>query len=478
MLRQMRRGWLMLVFAAGCSFTFDSEAPDLPLLGAPVDTDPLPRLNDKVTTGGVSIVTGADNKPWAVFSEPIDTDNGPQKGLRLVRLAGDPVVETIVSDGPSGNGPAFYFTPPSMMPSKKPDPSMMTELHIHFVGSGQPDDVFQLPGGQPLLIPDAKNTVFVWWVLDMSTTQFLVQRRDRTFSRMIPIGNLPPTDPFSAGELFFSRDGKWLYIQDSQQSVQRFSTLSDDSEQIGMMLPKLLALDENRQVLVGCSADSGLSLTPVAPLATTTVIDPEPCYENGILWLYGTTTIYQSNDTHAVKRIPSDGSGPPVEVLGGDKRFLGFGPSDAVLFSDDPIDRYVNGAGDAWMGDWKFMTRGRNIQFSRDNSKVRWLDFAAQPSAVGDLLSAPLGGSPVRLGRNVRRYEELNDGRVIASADRAFRGTQNRVVVIDEQAGAAYWVADQAADYVRIPGSTDVLVDVISGPSGFDIVRVPVPPQQ
>ena len=32
-------------------------------------------------------------------------------------------------------------------------------------------------------------------------------------------------------------------------------------------------------------------------------------------------------------------------------------------------------------------------------------------------------------------------------------------------AGAAYWVSDASADYVRIPGSTDILVDVVSGPS-------------
>jgi hypothetical protein len=188
------------------------------------------------------------------------------------------------------------------------------------------------------------------------------------------------------------------------------------------------------------------------------------------------TTVYQSPNGD-VKRIPSDGSGPPVTVVTGDKRFLGFGPDDVVLYSTDPIDRYVAGAGDAWLDGWKFMQRGRNIQFSHDGTKIRWLDFAAQPSAVGDLLSAPIGGSPTRLARNVRRYDELGDGRVLVSANRAFRGTQNRVVVVDEQAGAAHWVADAAADYVRIPGTTDILVDVISGPSGFDIVRVPVAPK-
>jgi hypothetical protein len=38
-------------------------------------------------------------------------------------------------------------------------------------------------------------------------------------------------------------------------------------------------------------------------------------------------------------------------------------------------------------------------------------------------------------------------------------------------------VASQAAEYVHIPGSSDLLIDVVSGPSTYDIVRVPVPPR-
>jgi len=477
MLWVMRRWWLSLVLVGGCSYTFDGSAPDLPLLGAPIDTTSLPRLNHKTTTGGASILTGVDRKPWAVFSEPLDTDFGPIKGLRLVRLAGDPVEETVVSEAPFLNGPAFYYVPAmSPTPSKKPDPSVPVELHIHFVGSGQADDVFELPGGQPLLVPDYRNTVFIWWVLAQDTTQYLVQRRDRSFSRTLPVPDgLKPTDPTSMGELFFSRDGKWLYVQDGNGVVSRHSTVDLTDVTIGP-LPRLLVLDETRQLLVACGAP-GLFLVPIDGSMTTQVIDPDPCDEAGLLWLYGMTTVYQSANGD-VRRIPSDGSGPPITLVTTDKRFLGFGPNDRVVFSTDPADRYVAGASDAWVDGWRFMQRGRNIQFSRDGMKVRWLEFAAQPSAVGDLLSAPLGGSATRLARNVRRYDELPDGRVLASANRAFRGTQNRVVVVDEQKGTAYWVSDASADYLRIPGSTDILVDVVSGPSGFDIVRVPVPAKQ
>jgi hypothetical protein len=475
MLERMRWSCFALVLVGGCSLTFDSSPPDLPLYGAPADTSALPKLNVATTTGSASVITGSDNKPWVVIPEPFDGPMGPQKGLRIVRLVDPPATETIIADGPSGNGPAFYYT--SASPTKLPIPDMPNALHIHYVGSGEPDVLFMLPGGQPLLIPDSHNTVFVWWVLDTNTTQFLVQRIDRTFSRMLPVPDaLPPDDPFSKGELFFTRDGKWLYVQDGNGNVSKHSTVDLTDVQIGP-LPKLLALDEQRQVLVACGP-LGLALVPVDGSMTMNVIDPEPCDEAGLLWLYGLTTVYQ-NPAGDVKRIPSDGSAPPVTILTGDKRFLGFGPNDAVLYSTDPIDRYVGGAGDGWLGDWQFMQRGRNVQFSHDNMRVRWLENAAQPAAVGDLLSEVIRQpGTMRLARNVRRYDEVGDGRVLVSADRAFRGTQNRVVIVDEQAAASYWVADASADYIRIPGTTDILVDVISGPSGYDIVRVPVPPKQ
>ncbi|HEY7957327.1 MAG TPA: hypothetical protein VII38_18600, partial [Polyangia bacterium] len=155
-----------------------------------------------------------------------------------------------------------------------------------------------------------------------------------------------------------------------------------------------------------------------------------------------------------------------------------FGPAGALAYSRDPQGRYAAGAGDGWLSDWRFMERGRGAGWSRDGKKLRWLEHAAQESGVGELLSATVpNGAPLHLALNVRQYDELSDGRVLACDDRAFRGIQNRVVVIDEQARTARWVASQAAEYVHIPGSSDLLIDVVSGPSTYDIVRVPVPPR-
>ena len=77
---------------------------------------------------------------------------------------------------------------------------------------------------------------------------------------------------------------------------------------------------------------------------------------------------------------------------------------------------------------------------------------------------------------NTRQWQELADGRILADADHAFRGAQNRVVVVDEKARTAQWVASAAAQYSRIPGTNDLLIDVVTGPTGYDIVRVPIPP--
>ena len=110
--------------------------------------------------------------------------------------------------------------------------------------------------------------------------------------------------------------------------------------------------------------------------------------------------------------------------------------------------------------------------------RLRWLEHAARSNGTGDLLSAEFGGAILHLTHNTHQFDELADGRVLADANHAFRGTQNRVVVIDEQRRVAHWVASAAARYDMIPDSNDLLIDVVTGPSVFDIVRVPIPPPE
>ena len=207
-----------------------------------------------------------------------------------------------------------------------------------------------------------------------------------------------------------------------------------------------------------------------------TVLDSDPCDENGSLWFHRGRALYGAEDN--LKWVPLDGSEPPSVVLPKGRRVIAFGPKDDIVYSTDPTGKFVQDAGDGWLDGWHFMDRGRSVSYSGDGLRLRWLEHAAQASGVGDLVSAAVpNGAPQYLALNVRQYEQLGDGRLLASSNRAFRGAQNRVIVIDEDARVAHWVADQSADFVRIPGTNDLLVDVVASASGFDIVRVPIPPK-
>ena len=193
----------------------------------------------------------------------------------------------------------------------------------------------------------------------------------------------------------------------------------------------------------------------------------------------GTTSIqlfYIIGDRE-LRRVPVDGSAPPARVIERDiKRVLTIADAATVIYSEDPSDRYIYMVGDGWIGDWRFMDRGRAANVSSDRKRVHFLENAAQSAGIGDLSSAPIGGVVVRLARNVYQYDEIAPLRLLAAANHAFRGTQNRIILIDEEHGQAHWVVDQASRYSFIPGSTDLLVDIVTGASSSDLVRVPLPP--
>jgi hypothetical protein len=52
----------------------------------------------------------------------------------------------------------------------------------------------------------------------------------------------------------------------------------------------------------------------------------------------------------------------------------------------------------------------------------------------------------------------------------------NRIVVLDPLRGHKQWVATSANRFSAIPRSDDFIVDVISGATGHDVVRVKIPP--
>ena len=454
-----------LLLLAGCSFTFDDSPPVLPLLGQAPPTAQLPRLN-RGPASTVSVVYAQDNTPWAVFTETVSF----VQQLRFVHLAEPPLEETLpVSDDVIGNYDAYYL-------EKKDQADPMNgplELTIHFVGGTPADTKFALSPGPGVLFPSSANDLFVWWPARKDTTAFLIQRRDGSFSRVVPLpdgatGMIPfPTGRpfFLPGNLFVTRDGNKVLVT--------HSTTSEKDTPLGVR-PDTLAYDRARKALITCGTD-GVRSVPV-DASPERVLDPDACDETQGLGFHRGRAVYVAG--HQLRSVPLDGSQAPSVLLPAGERVLAFGPNDEIVFSTDSEDKYVTGAGDGWLGDWRFMDRGHDVRYSDDNTRLRWLEHSAKPSGVGDLESALVPkGAQLTLARNVRQWEELSDGRILAVDDHAFRGEQNRVVVIDEQAGAAHWVAAQSHEYVHVPGTDDLLVDVVTGATTYDIVRVTVPPR-
>ncbi len=466
-----RAGLALILFAGGCSWTFDGDASEIPLIGSAPDTEGQPHLNVAPAQSSVEIVYGADGRPWAIFDEALTTDGGDAKqGMRAVRVNPPGLQETLFADnGVFGDG-HFYLL--------RDDPADAPDAAVHLTIQALPRDghdaEFTLPLGPGLLLAGPGDQVFVYQVESPMTTTFLVQRVDKSFSRMIPI--LPGTDPsnpLQEGGMFFSVDGNFLFTQDATGDLVKHSTTSEADVDLGIQ-PAQMALDVGLGRFMTCGP-MGLRSVPIDGSPEST-LDPSPCDQTEPIYFRGGDVLYTVSGT--LRRTARNGSTPPTTVLEDGQRLIAFGPAGALAYSRDPQGRYAAGAGDGWLSDWRFMERGRGAGWSRDGKKLRWLEHAAQESGVGELLSATVpNGAPLHLALNVRQYDELSDGRVLACDDRAFRGIQNRVVVIDEQARTARWVASQAAEYVHIPGSSDLLIDVVSGPSTYDIVRVPVPPR-
>lgn len=117
------------------------------------------------------------------------------------------------------------------------------------------------------------------------------------------------------------------------------------------------------------------------------------------------------------------------------------------------------------------------MTFSRDGKRVRLLDHAATIDGQGLLNSMKLDGARELLGRNVLRYAELPDGRVLAAVNQAFVGPHNRVVIIDEAARTAEWVAAAAHDFELFPSGHAALVGLVPTSHGnaIDWIVLPLP---
>jgi hypothetical protein len=98
---------------------------------------------------------------------------------------------------------------------------------------------------------------------------------------------------------------------------------------------------------------------------------------------------------------------------------------------------------------------------------------------VGELRSYEIAtGTTHVLALNTRKWQELEDGRLIAVTNSWVKKDWNRVVVIDEARRRIDWIADASDGFTLIPGTHEVLVDLVTDSADVTMVRMPIPAVQ
>lgn len=506
----MKRASLILALLSaslgggGCSLTYDSSTPDLPLLGSAPNMAAFTRLNH-APAGASYFVYGRDGNYWLAIQETETdptwaTENCPvgRPCLRVIRMTGQPAETTYSACLQSaygcppgyGSGWAIAWRAFYLLTDVDPAGKLPTELTILAAGD-RSGEKYSFPPGPPLILSAGADNVFVYWPRSADTkSYFAVHRGAKPTTRMMPVPDgVDPAKPDGA-IIAFNGDASILFTRNPKGKVHAWSTIQTDGHcdlDVGMRPAYTQVLsascdaggvhgslrtmgdDGIRQSTFDGKPDLVLEPDEVTPGFVD--YEQRPGADMTLTW-YG----YYYTKLGQLRRVALDGSAPPETILvDGLARLYGIFPDGRLIYTKDPGNRYIYGVGDGWLGDWQFMQRGRDAMVSGDALRMRWIEHSAQTSATGDLLSAPIGGPALRLARNVSQYDELGDGRVLALANRAFPGVQNRIVVVDELTQKSAWVAVASNGYSHIYGSTDLLVDVVTGATGHDLVRVPVP---
>lgn len=473
----------LATIAPACSYTFTDEQPTVELRGPVPSLEGVPRLNRAPATSGAGIIQGYDKAYWTYFTEA-------RSRIRVVRLK-DPPAEQVYepADQVTIRYRAFYIKGDlqKAITDKKP-------LTLDIVEPGLPVDKgvrFELPAEPHILfIWGPNDEYFMFWPTqppDPKTAVATVYRRDlKSKIRDIPLpAEVDPASPYTKGQYAFSWDGARVVIRDGREHVWVHELNPSSDRDLGPQAD-MVYLDDNRKV-VFTVGNNGVRAVPIdgkPPL----ILDPTGA-DSDSFWLDWTYGYYLLPDSDVLRRVKLDGSAPP-EVLDqghGLRRVLDIGPDDQLVYSTDPWGRYAYGAGDGWIGSWRFMERGLSARFSTDGKRLRWVERAAQQGGIGDLYAVDLSGTPPGtsapatppslLSRNVRQWDELRDGRLLVVENHAQRGVWNRLVTIDEKTRTAQWVCPGAHQWRYVPSSNDVLVDVISTATAWDIVRMPIPPK-
>ena len=481
--------WLGAVaLSASCSWVFDSSAPELPLVGNPPVMERFLKLNGK-TARELYVLLDASDKPWAVIPELPELPAGLPDGitlpnlpetLRLVRL--DPQEDpqsavTYPSQYLQVTVRSLYImvVPGLLDPSLKDKSVLLTRVR-----PGEPPQVFgRFPEGTPVLLVSQNEQVGVMVSQSSKSKSLRAFRMDGSGeTRELPIPEgVDPAKPFDKARYQLDATGERLIVQDGKDNLTIYETRSMGGQRSLGKQPRAWVLDSRQTALLVCS-DAGLVRVPLDG-AMAVVLDPSPCatdYFRTVLLQGERLVLYRSGES--LRQVPEDGSGSPRVRLDPMGQLLAIGPGGELLYSTDPALTYGAGIGNGFLGDTQVMERGRRPTWSADRKRLRYLEWAARSDSAGDFHSRLLATNEVlRLARNVRAFNELGDGRVLAVSNSVPKGAHNRIIVIDEAASEARWVADSSREYQFIPGSTDLLVKVVIGQTGWDVRRVPISPK-
>jgi hypothetical protein len=459
-----------LLALSGCVYEWNGDTPTFPLTGNPPALSSFDQLNHSVA-GRPALMTAADGATWVVFCEFWKGGSGNSgRGCgkeHLVRLADPPAEELITADSFAMHGQELYQLKSDMM-------TMKQTVTLHHPGLS--DDVsFQFTDGRSLIVANdgGEGDVFVFWLMDKTTTHMDVFRRDQKFQLRVPLpSDLDPTKDPDASSFDFelSDDGNTLVTRTKDGTMTAWSTLDGSTISLGNR-PVDFLIDDPRNAVLTLGDDGlrsvaldGMServLTPLKIDLNTFTIDDDLAY-------YA--------DASGLWKVPLDGSSPAALVQAGAARYWNQGPNGQITWSKDPRNEYAGNAGDGWLGDWRFMERGRQMAWSSDGAHIYFLEHAATVGTYGDLTSVGVpGGAPRTLAINAHRWGELPDHRIVTVENAVFGGTWNRLVVIDEAANTKHWVVPSAADFLLVNNGSEMIVDVVSGASGYDILRVPSP---
>jgi len=497
--------------ATGCSLKFDSAGDVWPLVGAAVDPSGLERVVE-LAGQAPQLVAGADGATW--ITTGIDETTTTTR-IRLVRL-GDPAKEEKVEAPLDASAGYSYFE------------VGRTAIYGYYPAGV----IIHHPGGDTRRIDLAMNIAEFTHAPNGTAYAFVdgltlrLRRTDGSYQRSF-------SSPASTGGVqgywvTWSDDGDHALVFLWRDADQRFVsaivdtrsealvTLPDRAGLIyghGEPQPEFGYLTDSPTALV-CSSAVGLLAVPLDGSATTT-LDPD-CFSLPVVaQLCGPnrtfdcprgdrdppgadtyTRDYPLSARQIVYLVGISRPGPPRQLpsswvarstaLDGGNRDASQPFQGALLDVRAPhvatahqLAGNYSYSAPASVDGVPTVERGRALAFSGDGTRVRFLEHTADLSGAGDLMTGPVGGPYELIARNAVRYQELDDGRLIAVTNWIYALSHTRVVLIDEAARTVTRLIEGADAYVVLPGGNEALIRLQSTDQNRpdEWRRVPFPPR-